>query len=478
MPNDKSIRIGIDVDASDAVTDLGKVIDAADDAAEAVDELDKKEATLEVKVDTQVAEADLQKLDGSVTGLDQRKAEINVTVNATDALTDLGKAESAAKELDGRKTKVVVEADTSDATSKLDTLESKTSGVSKRVGESFVRDVGGVLDAQTAGPIADYVAAFETAGETIAGVGGPIGKIGSAIGGLATVLGIGGVAFVAAKSFWDMFKGTAAAAKREVAEIQAIQRQIAAGQTAAAAEAVVKKYGQAIDNAKQLGLTEQETTAFILGTTDSLGRFGSQLAITGDDLADTTTLQEQFNDLTYDQAAALADLLQPLYKARRGYEDSSDSLQTVQRRNLEALKAIGGTSDAFLELARTAVPEVREEILRYTASVDGIPDDVVTTLLTDSNPDDIAQYESLLDTATRDRTTKLLIDHAAADAALNALEAKIGRIARTASGLLAGSADALDRAASSSSTSGSAPTDRDFQKRNGAAPLTPIRGRS
>lgn len=333
-----------------------------------------------------------------------------VSDSAGDAARDVDELDRKLDDTTRADREIVIEARADDAKravkdvgDELDKLEGKGHHAGAQIGESFTRDVGGVLDEERAGPIADYQAALLGLGETIGGAGGPFAKIGESIGKVAGALGLGGVAFIAVQTFFDLWSRGAQHAREESEKLQAVHEKIAAGQTADAAKALTEQFRDQITAAERLGIAGGDVIRFITGSTDALGDYVDATHLSTDAAQVYLDLQKRFPELTVAQQDALADLIPQLARARTGYQGAGDDLATLQRRQFDAIKAIGGTSDAMLDLARTAIPAVREEIVNYIALQEGIPKTVVTDILTDLDTDDAAQVRRELDELTKAR---------------------------------------------------------------------------
>jgi hypothetical protein len=75
----------------------------------------------------------------------------------------------------------------------------------------------------------------------------------------------------------------------------------------------------------------------------------------------------------------------------------------------------------MLDLASTSLKPVSDQILEYVASVNGIPESKMTEILTDADPDDVAQVKKILDdlAKSRNQTTTAEADTGTAEADLN-----------------------------------------------------------
>lgn len=351
----------------------------------------------------------VEDLADDVQALERDDTEIVLRARADALRSELRTVRDDLARLQADKVVVDVDVDAPKVRKVVDDVGRGGSDAGKAFGAGFVRDIGAPIGGGAENVIGDLADSFATAGETIGGLFG--GRLGSSIAGigttLATAFGVGGVAFLAVKGLWDLFDNRADQAKKKLKEVQDTQLLMATGRTVDAVKKLMERYGDAIDNAAELGATVEDSTRFILGSADALGRYSSRLDITGDDLADTMMLQREFNDLTLDQAQAVADLLQPLYRARREYSAAGDSLADLQREQFNVLRGVGATRDAFLQLAGEALPEVRAEIVDYVAAAEGIPSSVVTSIRADANPDDVAQVRRVLDDLAAGRTAKV-----------------------------------------------------------------------
>lgn len=375
------------------------------------------------------ASAVIEDVADQVNQLERADAEVTLKARADALRGELREVAGQLRDLETTTT-VKVDADVAGARKALADVETDAGqagkGAGSKFGAGFVRDVGGPINEGAAGVLGDITDAFSTAGESIGSLfGDKVGsKITSVAGSVATAFGVGSIAYLAVTALWGLFDSGAKRAQKQLEELQATQLLLASGRTVEAVKKLQQSYGDAIDNAERLGLTTAETTAFVLGAADSLGRYGANLEILGDDTGDIIELQQEFTDLTFEQAQALADLLQPLYKARREFAKSGDSLRDLQREQFGILKGIGASSEAFLQLADEALPEVRRGILDYVAATERIPARVVTQIAALPDTDQVEATRRVLDAVAEDRAagiTPFVGDTSAAAKALDEL---------------------------------------------------------
>jgi hypothetical protein len=271
----------------------------------------------------------------------------------------------------------------------------------------------------------DIAQSFETFGESAGGLFG--GKVGSAISNLGTVaataFGVGGLAYIAVTTFWNLFTSGSADAKKRIEEVAAAQLLLASGNTLDAVKKLNETYGQAIDNAEQLGRdpgrddpvparVELGVGPLLRQSPDHRRRPGRHPGAPG--------LTSRISPTT--KAQAVADLLQPLFKARQEYKRTGTDLESLQRQQFETLKGVDASTEAYLGLAKEALPAVRGEIVKYLAQQNEIPESVVTSYGSDIDEAELADIERRIDLVARNREiaikfegdfSKLISDYAA-----------------------------------------------------------------
>ena len=401
----------VTIDAEADARQAQKVLEGLKETVEALDKTDPK---VKVLADTVDALSDVRSVQELIERLERAAVEVEVTADTGKAEADLKDVKGQAEDLSKVDAEIKVTVDEKVVTDSLDRTRKRAgdSGgeAGKNFGATFVRDLGAPIGGGVENVIGDIAEAFNTAGETIGGVFGErAGRAISAIGTTAAVaFGVGGIAFLAVQGFFDLFNRRANEAKKRLEEVGAVQTLLATGNQVEAVKKLFDVYGDAINNAEKLGLAQDATTKFILGGSTALGRYSADLDITGDDLADITTLQQKYSDLSYEQAQATADLLQPLFKARQEYAASGKDLKSLQQQQFEVLKGVDASTKSYLEFAKTALPEVRDQVLDYVAATEEIPPEVLTTIKADADPDDIAQVEKLLDKTAEERTAEFI----------------------------------------------------------------------
>jgi hypothetical protein len=374
---DLELRISADDDASKVLEDI----------AEQAEDLEDRDVELEVDVDDRKAVRSLDDLEGTAKDIAGQDWIVDFKADVDQAKRDAAQLEQQLRQ-------------TGEAG---DTAGDKVAGVGGSQRVNAIRDLTGPLG-EVSTQVGDFGDSFIAAGETI---GQQMGLSEQAIGRLASVLGVGGIAFGAVLSFWQMFKKQAEDARKKAQEVQ---EALAAGEFTKAAQDIQDQYGGLIDQANGYGISLQQVIDFLTGTTDSLGRYSTKIAAAGDPQARVNALMEEFGDLTANQALGLQGLLGQLDEARSTYDAAGDSIQKAQRRQFELTKAVGGTTSAYLEQARVAVPEVRAEILKYVAAQEGIPPQKITKILSELDPTDVDEVEKELDRITKPRTVPITLN--------------------------------------------------------------------
>jgi hypothetical protein len=368
-------QVNLDLTATDKAS---KVIDqVADDAAD----LEKNPAEIEVTADTDQAVRTLDDLTGEAKRLASQDWIVDFKADISQAKDDAAKLESQLKQ-------------TGDAGETAGKQVDSVGGSNK---VNAIRDLTGPLG-EVSGQVGDMGESFTAAGELIEE------KMGLAAGSLTSLLGPIGLAAGAVFTFWNMWKKSAEEAKQRTEDVV---KALAAGDFTKAANDLTKAYGHQISDGEKLGLSLQDITHFITGTTDSLGVYTDALEGLTDPGERARALHEKLSGVSIVEGQKIQGTITALQQARGEYDKTGDSLAATQRRQFEVTKAIGGTNDALLEQAKVAVPAVRNEILNYIAVTNGIPKEKMTAILTDLDPDDAAQVRRELDNLTKPRTVEV-----------------------------------------------------------------------
>lgn len=291
-------------------------------------------------------------------------------------------------------------ADTTQAVKSFDEVERKGGSLTGSALNALSDLTGplGDVSQQVGGFGQAFVGAAELAGPQLEAIGVDVGK-------LAGVMGVGGAALGAIIYFWDTFVGGADQAQAKLLDVQ---KALAAGDMAKAAQGITDALQPWRSTMDDVGLSVKTATDFVTGLTDTL-----PLAT---DKVDDHRSKEFF-------------LAQELQRQRQAWTDNHADLLQKQTDEFNVLRAIGGTTDAMLTQASTALPELQAGILRYIAVQEGIPEEKITTILTDADPDDVAQVKAELDEVAKRRTAVVDVtaNTAAAEYAINSLLSDIAR---------------------------------------------------
>lgn len=345
---------------------------------------------------------------------------VDIEADTRRALSDLSDVEDAADDVDKLDPEVEVGADTTRAVKGLDDVKRSASDAQGTVGT--LRDLGGPLDEAfggLSGTAGDFGDAFAIAGEKI---GSTIGLSEEAVGKLATSMGVGGVALGVVLTFWKMYQQGAEDARKRTEELMKTQEQLAQGHAAEVASKIVKDLGlNTLDAAKAVGLSTDQVIDFVTGTTDSIEPLNARLAELKKIYADTLAVAGTAGvpKGLDDQTKALEGTVNKLNDYRDGWIKANGTLQETRQAEFEVAQALNASTDEMLDQASTVSGPVRDSILRHIALVNGIPTDKLTTILTDTDPDDIAQVKAELDQLTKSRTVpvKFSVDVNAGDIA-------------------------------------------------------------
>ena len=227
-----------------------------------------------------------------------------------------------------------------------------------------------------------FVGAGELAGPALAGIGLDV----EALGG---TMALGGVALGAIIYFWNTFVGGADAASGKLKEVQeqnGVRRFCRRRQGHhRSAPAVAQNDGRR----RRVGGHRHQIHH---GQTDVM-------PLNADAVADATSKQHFL-------AAELA-------RQRQAWTDNHGDLEAHTRRPMQAvtIKAIGGTTQAFLDQAKNALPEVQKQILAYVAGMtNGIPESRFTEITTDADADNVKQVRGRNKQWRRDRQSTVGVD--------------------------------------------------------------------
>lgn len=349
----------------------------------------------------------VDKLAGKVDDVTEADHELEVTADTSDATSDVAHLDSEADRAAADREMTIRAAGLGDI---LDDLRDVQSGAQqaqddlRSIGDG-ADDAAGISDgavgkistglSQLPGPIGDIGQAFNDAADAAEGIGG-------SVQGLVPILGaVGGAALL----FWNAWQDQADAAKRKLEEVKGAQLAMASGDMTKATEIL----------------------------SDAYAKYGKQLDAAGISQADFARMITQNVPLTDAQTQALNDQLGVIGLSAKSVEDlrktwsqAADDTTRAQQAQFEMSKALGATTDQLMGMAGNSLPAVREQILRYIASTEGIPESKLTTVLTDADPNDVAQVKKILDDMAKDRDSTVTADAQTGDA-----ESELDNLART-----------------------------------------------
>jgi hypothetical protein len=324
--------------------------------------------------------------------------EVPVEVDAGQATGALDDVKAAAGDVDALDPKVEVTADTAKAEQGLDAVKGKASDASGTVGT--LRDLGAPLDeafSGLSGTAGDFGEAFQIAGDKI---GGAMGLGQEAIGKLSMAMGVGGVALGAVLTFWKMFQQGAEDAKKATEEVIKTQQAMAAGDMAKVAGDIQKKLGSETVRALQgMGVSAKQITDYVTGTSSELGLLTGKardLRLAWEEAREPGKDQRQ-TEAILGQLQAVEKLTGQVGDYRDTWINANGTLQESTKQQFEMARALGATTDDMMEMARTVAGPTRAAILTHIATVEGIPQSVLTRILTDTDPDDYAQVKAELE---------------------------------------------------------------------------------
>lgn len=324
---------------------------------------------IEAEVNSKAAEDALAHLQQTIAGVeDAPPPVITPEVDQGPAVSDLGDVKEAADRLDEEHPTVTVEADTTQAARHLGDFttqaEAQGKGAGSKFGASFIQDVGGVIDQNTAGLASQLAQGLET-GLAAAGVAESIA------GPLAAAFGIAGVAFIAVKTFWSAFNQGADDAKHAVEGVTSAQEDLAKGQLEAASRKLLDTYKDTYKAASQYGLSVADVTNFLTGQTSATDDWIASAKKQADQLATGTPAQRA-------QAAAIQGTIDKLNASKGAWDQSSDSIAAANN-------AVQQVSDSLGNIPRTVPIDVivkldanfSADMQRYLAAGGNLRDAIV-----------------------------------------------------------------------------------------------------
>lgn len=400
-------QVNLDLTATDEAS--AKVETVADAVADLEDHGDA-EIVLRARVDE--AKGDLRKLQADLAELEATKATATVTVDTNRG--ELADVVADVKALDGLTATAHVDVDVGKAVKHLDDVDRKVRASGEKT-VSAVRDMTGPLG-EVSGAFGDFGDAGVAAAESI---GSAIGLSETAVAGLGVALGAAGLVIAGLQIAWSKVRGAQQKAREEVAKYTtAIEKAHGDVEAAFKSKAIEDLSTKQIRGFLTLGLTLDDVANVVTGSVVPAWTNAKAIA---DKVSDAIKVN---NVNTAEGAVKFAALSKETGLTR-------DQLVKYRTTVEASATAMGGESSALQQASRDYQDKARftggaETATRnYRAEIDRIPSEVAT---------------------------RVTINTTAASAALDALEAKIGRIARTSSGLLAISADAAERAAANVTT--------------------------
>lgn len=374
MSNDREISLRITA-KDDASRSLDKV-------AEKVDPLEAEPHEVTVTADTAAAESDIATTQGKAEELTGADWAIAMHAKLDKAKADIGDLKGRLDGMVAEDYQATLTADTGPAEKSVAGLQTKIvgkGGVMPSL-ESGIRQLGGPLGPM-ASVAAEWSGSLSSMGEV---VGSTLGKTGEDLSGFAEKFAVGGAILGGIMLFWNELNGAAARHKQVLEEVKQAQLDIAKGETAAGIQKFIDSHKAAFDALEAIGVSAADAWKLLTGeiapTTENIAALGGDLS------------KLDFSALIQITSAAT------------DWTTTNADLQVLQERVFEIAKAAGASGDEFLQMAKEALPAVRAEILNYIADVNGIPRDKITAILTDADPDDVAQVKKLLDDLTKDRT--------------------------------------------------------------------------
>lgn len=336
----------------------------------------------------------------------------DVQIDATDdATATLDKVATKADEVDKADPRVIITAaGFGDILADLDAVQAagddtraKLAGIGDGAGEASAEtkvsmgDVGQALG-QVNGPLGDLAGTFD---DMASGADSLFSGLGGGLSGLAGPLGI---AAGAVAGFWKMWGDQADEAKKKLDAVKDAQIAMAGGDISAAVDLITKSYDKFKSSLDAAGISQADYTAIVMGTAQVTDDQKRAMAESGDALGL--------------QGRAIDDVA-------KQWEQATEQVTKQQTSQFEVAKAMGATTDQLLTQAQSALPAVRAQILQYVAAQEGIPAEKLTTVLTDADPDDVAQVRKILDDMAKDRDSTVTADAQTADA-----EADLNHVAR------------------------------------------------
>jgi hypothetical protein len=357
-----------------ATDDASKVVDAV---AKKVDGIDDKEIV--VTADDQ-ATPDLEKVDTAADEAARQRELIIRSAGLGDVLDDIRNVQSEA----------------ADAAASVESI----GPAAEEAGGATVDGMGRAANSLQGlpGPIGEVAGMFGQAADAVDGVAGKVsGGFAEAIRGIGPLLGVAGGA---ALTFWNLWSAQADAAKKKLEEVKQAQLDLASGDVLSTTKLLTDQYTQYSDALNKAGISMDTYTQIVTGK---------------------LTLDQAISEGLANQNAGLFVQGAVLDKNNAAWQTANDQLVTTQTRQFEAAKAIGATTSQMLDLASTSLAPVRNQILEYVAAVNGIPETQLTSILTDADPDDVAQVKKVLDELAkpRDQKTTAEADTGAAEQQLN-----------------------------------------------------------
>ena len=261
--------------------------------------------------------------------------------------------------------------------------------------------------ADLSGPLGEVSGKFSEFGQAGVGaaeiIGSSFGLTTDQLDKMAKYLGPAGLLLVGAGLLWDTIASGSDESKQRIEELMEAQRDLNALQFAPTIAKVVEQLTPARRFLEGLGVTIDDATQYVLGQTDALGPMTDAYGILTDDTQLAIVAQRNLNISYGDALKLVQDNAQKLRDARKSRLDNIGTLDDEQRLQFDVARSMRATNDTMFDQARVAGPELREEILRYVGLINRIPQQQITRILADADPDDVAQVKAALDELTKER---------------------------------------------------------------------------
>jgi hypothetical protein len=133
--------------------------------------------------------------------------------------------------------------------------------------------------------------------------------------------------------------------------------------------------------------------------------------------------------VTRDQEEALDRVVESYVRVADGAVEQEKQTRAATGATLSDVDALGIHNQSLLTQAGTLQGAEKQALLEHTLRINGIPEERITTIFTDNDPNDLAQVEAELDNASRTRAA--LLEAAIDEYAASVAEQRLDTLAAT-----------------------------------------------